>query len=119
MSIAEHVPHTTTTWLQPVVFSYDAPDASQVFLTGSFNSWLNDWDADDYRISYAGNGIWRLEIGLPPGRYEYLFVVDGHWGPDPAATDYIPNPFGGMNSVMTVPEFSDHETAPLSGETEC
>jgi len=37
-----------------------------------------------------------------PGRYEYLFVVDGQWLPDPNAKESVANPFGGRNSVLRV-----------------
>lgn len=42
------------------------------------------------------------ELQLPPGRYEYRLIVDGEWIPDLFAEDYTPNPFGGINSVLTV-----------------
>jgi hypothetical protein len=29
-------------------------------------------------------------------------VVDGHWMTDPLATESVPNPFGGKNSVLKV-----------------
>ena len=45
---------------------------------------------------------WAKELWLPAGRYEYLFVVDGRWITDPKARDYVPNPFGGCNSVLQV-----------------
>ena len=42
------------------------------------------------------------ELILPPGTYEYLFVADGRWLPDPLAKGAVPNPFGGVNSLLTV-----------------
>jgi len=48
------------------------------------------------------DGRWMRELWLPPGQYEYLFVVDGEWTFDPNTTDYMPNLFGGMNAVMEV-----------------
>ena len=50
-----------------------------------------------------GQGRWLKELVLPPGTYEYLFVADGRWLPDPLAQATTPNPFGGRNSVVTVP----------------
>ena len=49
-----------------------------------------------------GNGRWKGDLKLRPGRYEYLFVVDGQWRPDPNARDSVQNPFGGLNSVFLV-----------------
>ncbi len=49
-----------------------------------------------------GDGRWMKELVLPPGRYEYLYVVDGRWQPDPGAAERVPNPFGGENGVLIV-----------------
>jgi RNA polymerase-binding transcription factor DksA len=42
------------------------------------------------------------KLSLPPGRYEYQFVVDGRWIHDRAARELADNPFGGINSVIEV-----------------
>ena len=41
-------------------------------------------------------------MALGPGRYEYLFFVDGEWLPDPEAKEYAPNPYGGFNSLLEI-----------------
>jgi len=79
------------------VFLVPAPSASEVVLVGSFNNWeatpLQDEDLD---------GIWRVELELDPGRYEYAFVVDGQWwGQDPAADETVRS-YGGYNSVRYI-----------------
>ena len=67
----------------------------------------------------AGNGRWFKETALAPGAYEYCLVVDGQWVTDPRATETVPNPFGGRNSVLRVassPEAAhraDAENLPL------
>jgi hypothetical protein len=33
--------------------------------------------------------------------------ADGHWVPDPLAQETVPNPFGGMNSILKV---TNHDT---------
>ena len=76
--------------------TYTDPLASSVFLAGSFN----DWNAEAAALTQVTPGNWQLELSLPPGRYEYLFVVDGKWVPDPLARDSCPNPHGGINSVV-------------------
>jgi hypothetical protein len=56
---------------------------------------------------------------LAPGTYEYCFIVDGQWMPDPMARETVPNPFGGRNSVLKVARsleaghLADAENAPL------
>jgi hypothetical protein len=49
-----------------------------------------------------GNGEWTVSVTLPPGRYEYRFVVDGQWLSDPSAKESVHNTFGGTNSVVVV-----------------
>jgi len=81
-----------------VRFHYDDAKAHEVFLAGSFS----DWEPRATQMGVGPRGIWGVEVSLAVGRYEYLFVVDGRWTPDPKATDYVPNPFGGCNSVCRV-----------------
>ncbi len=80
-----------------VEFSH--PTATAVAIAGTFN----DWRPEATPMVAMGEGRWLKELVLPPGRYEYLFVADGQWLPDPLAQATTPNPFGGMNSVVTVP----------------
>jgi 1,4-alpha-glucan branching enzyme len=75
-----------------------APAAKEVCVAGTFNS----WQATATPLKPAVGGEWRGELKLSPGRYEYLFVVDGQWLPDPCAKETTPNPFGGINSVLSV-----------------
>ena len=76
------------------------PAAQQVYVAGSFNGWKPDITP----LMALGNGRWKGDLKLGPGRYEYLFVVDGHWRPDPNARETVQNPFGGKNSVVMVAE---------------
>jgi hypothetical protein len=41
-------------------------------------------------------------LAVEAGRYEYMFVVDGQWLPDPNAKESVQNPFGGKNSLLVV-----------------
>jgi hypothetical protein len=43
---------------------------------------------------------WGKDLVLPPGIYEYRFVVDGEWVTDPKAAEAVPNPFGSSNSIL-------------------
>jgi len=74
------------------------PKAREVFIAGSFN----DWQLAATPLRSVGDGNWIAELALPPGRYEYRFVVDGQWVDDPAASATVPNPFGGLNAVLEV-----------------
>ncbi len=78
---------------------FNHPTAAAVAIAGTFNEWRPEATP---RVD-MGQGRWLKELVLPPGRYEYLFVADGQWLTDPLAQVTTPNPFGGLNSVVTVP----------------
>jgi 1,4-alpha-glucan branching enzyme len=83
-----------------VHFSFLAPGASSVVIAGTFNR----WDREKHRLNGPGrDGVWTITIPLPPGRYEYLFVINGTaWARDPEAP-YTDDGLGGANSVLIVP----------------
>lgn len=86
-----------TTTSKQVEFSCNAPKATSVFVAGSFNDWRPDVTALHLDKS---DGQWSGTLALPPGRYEYKFVIDGQWCCDPACGGHIrgaPNAFR-MNS---------------------
>lgn len=45
---------------------------------------------------------WHGEAFLPPGWYEYLFLVDGEWTMDPEAHEVCPDGVGGFNAGRMV-----------------
>ncbi|NTV28634.1 MAG: AAA family ATPase [Candidatus Omnitrophica bacterium] len=80
-------------------FSLLAPAAQSVYLAGSFNDWsLNDGG----RMSKSDDGRWMIRLPLSSGQYQYQFVVDGRWQPDPENASNVSNGFGDMNSVIKV-----------------
>jgi 1,4-alpha-glucan branching enzyme len=81
-----------------VRLEFYAPQAREVYVAGSFNEWRPSATV----MKTSGGGLWAGELALAPGQYEYLFLVDGQWLPDPRAKAYAPNPFGGMNSLLEV-----------------
>lgn len=49
-------------------------NASQVYISGSFNNWSTK------AVPMQRSGThWITEIGLPPGKHLYKFIVDGKW----------------------------------------
>src|SRR5438270_6754315 len=82
----------------PVRFEFTHPSAATVCVAGTFNNWRPEAKP----MHPLGGGRWLKESALPPGAYEYCLVVDGKWLPDPLATETVPNPFGGVNSVLKV-----------------
>ena len=84
---------------KPVEFVLDMPQARSVAVAGSFNT----WDVDKTPLRKDQNGGWKATVWLPPGRYEYRFVVDGtEWLTDPKAKESVDNGMGSANSVLVV-----------------
>ena len=91
-----------------VEISCVAQQAQQVFVAGTFNNW-NPSATPMYKIA---DGTWHVTLELPPGGYEYKFVVDSHWACEPGvdendpklsgSPEYIPNIYGSMNRRLTV-----------------
>lgn len=92
-------PRNVGTQLNPVRFECTHPTAKTVSVAGTFN----DWDPTSKSLHCSGNGHWLKETALAAGTYEYCLIVDGEWLLDPMAHDYVPNPFGGGNSILIVP----------------
>lgn len=84
-------------------FVFVAPTAKQVAVVGDFNDW--DQRATQLRPVKDGNGLWTVDVQLPPGVYKYAFLVDGkEWKADPDALRTVGDDFGRPNSVVTVSE---------------
>jgi len=83
-----------------VVLSVKAEPGSTVYLAGSFN----DWSAEDKKLTdKKGDGVFTTRVTLPPGIYEYKFVINGIWTLDPDPDrDWTQNGLGTLNSVLRV-----------------
>ena len=93
-----------------VVFRFDAPSASVVQLAGNWpeNDWLRGQaQTGSFLVGEMtdedGDGIWERAEKLPPGRYQYKFVIDRvNWKYDPNNPDRVDDGFGGFNSLLDV-----------------
>lgn len=75
------------------------PDAHSVSVAGDFNG----WNPTQTELERADGGVWTVTIPLRPGRYEYMFVVDGkQWIADPYAAEDTGDGFGSQNAVLDV-----------------
>jgi len=83
-----------------VSFTLLRPSASQVSLCGEFNG----WSPEAGPMTRHDDGHWEAIVALRPGRYEYKFLVDGEWLPDPGVEQTIQNGYGSLNSVIEVSE---------------
>ena len=81
-----------------ITFKLHSTEAQCVLLAGEFNS----WNPDAHPLKRTSNGLWKVSINLPPGRYEYRFLVDGQWQNDPNCAAFVPNPFGSENCVVAL-----------------
>jgi 1,4-alpha-glucan branching enzyme len=94
-----------------ILFQYEAPAARVVTLAGSFNNWGGTkgggrYDAGiDPMSDEDGDGIWTIVKPLPPGRYQYKFVIDNavRWETDPSNANTGVEE-GITNSLVIVPE---------------
>ncbi|MBI5672411.1 MAG: glycoside hydrolase family 13, partial [Nitrospirae bacterium] len=51
----------------------------------------------------SDGGVWTATIPLKPGRYQYMFVIDGkQWIADPLAPEETTDGFGAQNAVLDV-----------------
>lgn len=72
-------------------------DAEYVSLAGEFNNW--DQHATPM---FRYDNKWIVDILLPPGNYQYKFVINGRkWITDPSAEKAF-TPKGGQNSLIRV-----------------
>lgn len=85
------------TWRPPAT----GPRPQNVYITGTFNGWHISHPA--FKCAWnASEGGYSITLTLPPGRYEYKFVVDGRWIHDPQARETAPDPLGGRLGVFYV-----------------
>ena len=81
-----------------VAFELKAPTVNKVALSGDFNS----WDKKGISLKKNKSGVWSVELGLKPGKYQYKFMVDGQWKTDPVNKLTVRNSFGTENSLREV-----------------
>ena len=83
-----------------VRFSLKSPNAKEVFLVGDFNN----WDARANPMKLDEDGLWKIRLIIPPGRYEFKLLVDGKWREGTKKEQTVPNCSGTLNNVLIVCE---------------
>lgn len=82
----------------PVKFVYPDSRAQKVCVMGSFN----EWSSGAHCMKREGDG-WSVTVFLAPGRYQYMFLIDGNIRQqDPGALLTQDNGFGDANCVLVV-----------------
>ena len=105
-----------------ILFRYEAPSAKLVTLAGNFNNWGGTEGGGRYDPTIDpmgdtdGDGIWTIVMPLPPGRYQYKFVIDNgvRWEKDPSNVNTGTE--GGIeNSLIIVPENVSYDYEVVTG----
>jgi 1,4-alpha-glucan branching enzyme len=81
-----------------VTVRYTAPGALHVALAGEFNGWSTDAEP----MTRGRGGVWSAVLVLPPGTYQYKFLVDGEWREDDTNPKRVVVDHGVVNSVLEV-----------------
>jgi chromosome partitioning protein len=97
-----------------VAFRDPVRSPEEVRLAGSWSEWVPD---EGVELRYAADGTWVKYLPLPPGRYEYRFVLGSTWLADPTNPETCPNDHLDRNSILVVPESSVREIALPTGTT--
>ena len=97
-----NTPDTSPICSAEVQFSLKINDgkAHTVAIAGDFNGWNPQANILE---DPEGDGVWTGTLKLEPGRYEYMFVLDGEkWFPDPNALRYVKDGFGNKNAILEI-----------------
>jgi len=97
-----NTPDTSPICSAEVQFSLKINDnkAHTVAIAGDFNGWNPQANLLE---DPEGDGIWTGTLKLKPGKYEYMFVLDGEkWFPDPNALRYVKDGFGNKNAILEI-----------------
>ena len=78
--------------------SIAAAEASQVEVAGDWNQW------QPVPLRRADNGVWYLDLAIPPGVYRYAFRIDRKSWQVPKGIAAVDDGFGGKSAWLTVGE---------------
>ncbi|MCZ6465156.1 MAG: AAA family ATPase [Proteobacteria bacterium] len=85
-----------------VVVRFRDARAGDVRIAGDFNGWVPDKGVRS-RVDREGETrVWTKILHLPPGTYQYRYIVDGEWREDPDNAQSLPVSGGGRNSILVV-----------------
>jgi chromosome partitioning protein len=88
--------------LREITVRFSDTHAGDVRIAGDFNGWVPDKGVRSVIEAADGARVWTKILHLPPGTYQYRYVVDGEWREDPANADSAATPTGLVNSVLVV-----------------
>lgn len=81
-------------------FTVPAVEADQVVVLGEFNNWTPE---TTFELKKQKDGSFKGTIELETGKeFQFRYLVDGaNWMNDDEADNYVPNTYGGQNSVIS------------------
>jgi len=85
-----------------IVIRFSDAAASEVGIAGDFNGWVPDKGVESILTDADGERVWTKILHLPPGTYQYRYVVDGEWREDPHNPRVASGPVGGRYSILVV-----------------
>ena len=83
-----------------VTLIYEDRPGCKVMVAGTFNQWR----PEKALIDRDHTGVYRCQLRLSPGEYQYKFVVDGQWCLDSSNPNFVPKGIGSLNSLLVVKE---------------
>ena len=93
-------------------FSEWAPNATAIYMIGTFNEWKKD---DRYKLQRLGNGIWEIALAEGLLRHEDLFKLLVEW--EGGSGERIP---AWIRRVVQDEKYQNFQRASMeSGETLC
>ena len=69
---------------------------ASVAVAGDWNNWK------PVAMKKQKDGSFAVTLDIPPGRYEYKFILDGNWVHDPDVAGVASNIFGSLNSIAYI-----------------
>ena len=100
--LAAELPAAAEGPVREVIVRFRDADAGEVRIAGDFNGWIPDRGVDSQVESEGEGRVWTKVLRLPPGTYQYRYVVDGEWRSDPDNPRFVAGPVGGRNSLLVV-----------------
>ena len=66
-----------------------------VQVAGSWNNW------QPRELLFTGDNTWMLSLTIPPGTFQYKYIIDGEWMHDPSKK-WLEDERGNVNNVIKV-----------------
>ena len=67
----------------------------KAYVAGDFTGW-------EPLAMRKRSGVFGVTVSVPPGQYQYKFIVDGRWVTDPDNKSWAMSDMGTINSLVVV-----------------